>query len=150
MALFYANGIADALLSTAKRVDARKFDAVTRSILVNFTLPTGLANDDIIRLARLPAGAVVLPKPSFVNVLTNPGTLLELNIGIEGAEDIYADGIVCSAVGHVAFGTGGVQHGNLLALQNESWIVAEVEGSTALIAGAMLQFFIEYRSQSGG
>lgn len=150
MAILYIDGLEAATQSTAKRMDARKFDAVTRSILVEYTLTGNEDAADVIRIAKLPKGAVVLPKESFVNVVTNPGTTLTLDIGDAGDDDRYADGINVASVGHVAFGTGGAAHANLHTLSGESWITATLATAATLNAGGKLQFFIAYRSQSGG
>ena len=107
------------------------------------TIPAGLATGDIVFLGReLPGGRTIIPALSAVHVVTDPGTTLTLDIGINGVVDNIADGVECSIVG--------VRQPLEREVESVAGtrIIATVATATALTAGAIIDIYIVCRQTS--
>lgn len=67
------------------------------------TLTGSVADADIFNLMYLPKDAKVVPAASRVQCSADPGTTLVLDVGISTDTDLFADGIILSAGGSIAF-----------------------------------------------
>ena len=70
------------------------------------TLTGATATNDTIQVIDLPPGATVVPALSSVTCSADPGTTLTLDVGDAENGDRFADGIVLSAGGQIAFTSG--------------------------------------------
>ena len=116
------------------------------------TLTSATAANDILTLipaGLLPIGAVVVPQLSSVTC-SDPGTTLTLDIGDAGDTDAYADGIVLSTGGQVAFTSGtkpaAVASPIRLAAAADA-IYATVMSADTVTNNTVLTFLIAYRSK---
>ena len=110
------------------------------------TLAGTEAANDTIQLVDLPAGAVVVPQLSHVTG-ADPGTTLTLDIGDAGDTDRYADGIVLSAGGQVAFCSATLPAAVAAPyrLTGATRIYATVASAASLTAAVKLVVTIAYR-----
>ncbi len=95
------------------------------------TTGTDEAANDIVRLGKLPKGAIVIPQLSSVFSAVDLGTSIIIDVGTVGNPDAYADGIDISAVGQVAFNSGTAPSG---AISNEPMVDAAGDPDDDIIA----------------
>lgn len=105
---------------------------------------------DIINLLELPEGASVVPQLSSVTCSADPGTTLTIDIGTAANADGFADGIVLSSGGQVAFTNtaipADVAPTKLVADSGEknATVYATVASANTLTADVVLYFVIAY------
>lgn len=141
----------------AQLPDAGPIEAKVHCTKVRYTFTGTEAQGDKIRLFELPAGAVVLPTPSEVQVIVDSGGVLTLDIGdedtlaptplVDSDADRYADGINAASVGRVAFANG-VAALALYTLQEQCWITCTFATLTTPLDGGILDFIVWYREPS--
>lgn len=102
--------------------------------------------NDLLELVDLPAGVEVVPQLSHVT-LPNPGTTLTVDIGDALDEDRYADGIVLSAGGQVAFTSATLPAAVAVPHKTKATtrIRAKVMTAATITAGTKATFTIAYR-----
>jgi hypothetical protein len=128
----------------AALVDSSKLVAPTGTVetrRIPYALVGTEGANDLLKIARLPIGAVLLPDQCSV-VCEDPGTLLTLDIGTAEDADGLADGIDLSAGRQVDFCS--TLPAPAMALTRtplvSAEIIATVISATALTAGAKLMF----------
>ena len=111
------------------------------------TLAGTEAAADTIQLFDLPAGAVIVPQLSHATCDADPGTALSLDVGDAGDVDRYANDIVLSSGGQVAFtsGTMPAAVGTPYQPTAQTRIYATVVTATAVNATVKVAFTIAYR-----
>lgn len=116
------------------------------------TLTSATAAADILNIipaGLLPEGAVVVPQLSSVTC-SDPGTTLTLDVGYAANPDAYADGIVLSAGGQIAFTSGtkpaAVATPNRIVDEDDA-IYATVASADTITNNTVLTFLIAYRSK---
>jgi len=115
-----------------------------KSLQAAYTLAGSEAANDVLYLAKLPSGAMVIPSLSSV-YCPDPGTTLTLDVGDEADADRYADAIVLSAGGSVKFDSV-LPVAAITApyrLTVEGWVLATVASASSLSA-VKLNFTIVY------
>lgn len=116
------------------------------------TLTSATDAADILTLipaGLLPIGAVVVPQLSSVTC-SDPGTTLTLDIGYAANPDAYADGIVLSAGGQIAFTSGTLPAAVTTPVRIEGAadaIYATVMTASTITDATVLTFLIAYRSK---
>ncbi|MEI6278304.1 MAG: hypothetical protein WCQ16_02830 [Verrucomicrobiae bacterium] len=114
----------------------------------SFTTTATTAAADVLRLCKLPAGAIVIPGLSFIST-EDCGMDISLKIGDDDAtpdDDRYSTAVSLATAGRIAFASG-VAGANPFALVQESWIQAVVvdAGSISVTAGQDLTVWIAFR-----
>lgn len=148
---------AGAVPNGAQLPDAGPIEAKVHCTKVRYTFTGTEAAADVIRLFELPAGAVILPTPSEIQVIVDASGTLTLDVGdedtlaptplIDSDADRYADGISASAVGRTAFANG-VAALALYELQEQCWITATFATLSTPIDGGIIDFIIFWREPS--
>lgn len=116
-------------------------------ITTSFTLGTsGISDDDLLRLARLPARCKVIPELSYVISEGFSSGTLTIDVGDDddsvdtgGDDDRYASGLDCQAAGTDRF-SGGVASLTPYTLGKLSWILAKLEAISGGWSGKKLTF----------
>lgn len=117
------------------------------------TIPATPEVDDIIELVpaeAVPAGAVVIPQLSHVYCVTDPGTALNLDIGIADLEDKFADNLALTAAGLVSFAASGTPPDGIASpyrMADPADIIATVKTSTGVVETVAV-FTIAYRAKA--
>jgi len=102
---------------------------------------------DTLQLFDLPAGCEIVPQLSHVTCSADPGTPLTLDVGDAGNTDRYADGIILSSGGQVAFCSATMPEAvatPYLSTENLR-IYGTVASASTLTATVKLIFTIAYR-----
>jgi hypothetical protein len=112
-----------------------------------FTTTSTTAAADVLYIAKLPAGAVVVPGASFIDT-EDCGTDINITIGDDDPTadaDRYSTAISLGTAGRIAF-VPGVAGPNPHALSQESWIkgVLADAGSISVTAGKDFTVWIAY------
>lgn len=94
----YATAQAAAINDQSKSPNLGDYGGDVKHIDVKITVPATFAVDDVVRLARLPAGARIIPALCSVDH-GDPGDALTLKLGDELDDDRYGSGI---ALGNAA------------------------------------------------
>jgi hypothetical protein len=134
------------LTNGADRPNLASYGGRVHVLQTSYTLLGTEAAADTLLLAYLPKGATLLRHLSYVECL-DPGTTLTLDIGTTSDADIYADGIVLSSGGGVAFSSAVAgAAGNLVrtTTTDETAIQATVASANTLSAGVILYFTLAY------
>jgi hypothetical protein len=118
----------------------------------NVTLTGATATSDILQIIpalNLPVDAVVVPQLCSVTCSADPGTTLTLDVGYAANPDAYADGIVLSSGGQVAFTSGTIPAavGTPVRTDADGAIYATVASASTITNGTILTFIIAYRSK---
>lgn len=117
---------------------------------VSYALSSGteeIAND-IINLAILPVGAILVPALCSV-LCADPGTTLTLDVGYADNPDAYADGIVLSSGGRVEFTSGTAPSGMVPEAMTTGTLIATVASAGTLTDAVVLYFTIAYKRPKG-
>jgi hypothetical protein len=104
---------------------------------------------EIIPASLLPIGAVVVPQLCSVTC-SDPGTTLTLDIGYAANPDAYADGIVLSSGGQIAFTSGTKPAAVAVPVRitgEADAIYATVASADTVTNATVLTFIIAYRSK---
>lgn len=103
---------------------------------------TMAVNDEILIGRELPGAVTIVPALSSVLVVTDPGTTLTLDFGVNGEVDNIGDGVSCATTGKK----------DLLAQEVESQsgtrIKATVTAASALNTGALIDVYLVARQTS--
>jgi hypothetical protein len=113
----------------------------------SITLTAATADADLLRIGYLPTGAKVVPAASKAQCHADPGTTLVLDVGISSDVDLFADGIVLSAGGAIAFdSTVCLQAKTPVTLSANTLVYATIPGSGAgtVTEGSVITFWIAY------
>ncbi len=116
-------------------------------IHATITLTSATADADLLRICYLPKSAKVIPSLSKVQCHADPGTTLVLDIGISTDVDLYADGIVLSGGGAVAFDSNVCLQARVPAqLTAETLVYATIptSGAGTVTDGSLVTFWIAY------
>lgn len=146
----YGKQVGSAGASPAGTYPLAKFAAgKLRYAVALVTLAGTEAANDIINLARLKPGAVVLPSESRI-ICEDPGTALTLDIGFASNDDALCDGAALTTAHDVTFTgapsvTAVAQQYNPVALAaGDEVIFATVKVATSPTAGAKVLVLIAY------
>lgn len=112
-----------------------------------YTTTGTTAADDVLFIAKLPAGAVVVPSASFIDA-EDCGTDVSIKIGDDDPtadDDRYTTAISLATAGRIAF-VPGIAGPNPHALTQESWIkgVLTDAGSISVTAAKDFTIWIAY------
>lgn len=100
-----------------------------------------VAAGDVIRITRIPSGAIVLPELSSV---TSEGVgTLQLAVGNETASAAYGASMAVGTAGTYAL-TKGTDATTAEAGKEPVWVIATASGTPAVTAGKRLKFSIAY------
>lgn len=102
----------------------------------------GNAKDDVIKVTRLPKGAVVVPHLSKV-ISEGLGTSFTISIGDGSSTTRYASGMALATAGEVAL-SGGTAGLSPTPLESSDWVTATITALTGLSTGKKAQFWIAY------
>lgn len=144
---------AAALLKSSDGVrDGDDFCGSLKVATAHVTLTSATAAADILTIIPaelVPVGAVVVPQLCSVTS-ADPGTTLTLDIGDADDTDRYADGIVLSSGGQIAFcsGTKPAAVGTPFRITEQGAIYATVASAATVTDATVLTFVIAYRSKS--
>jgi hypothetical protein len=111
-----------------------------------YTTDGNTAATDILRIVKLPKGAIVVPGASFVDT-EDCGTDITLTVGDEITPDVdkYSTALSLATAGRIAF-VSGVAGPNPAPLTAETWITATVgdAGSISVTSGKDFTVWIGY------
>lgn len=113
----------------------------------SITLTSATADGDILRICHLPQGAKVVPALSKVQCHADPGTTLVLDVGTAADVDAYADGLVLSNGGAVAFDANVCEQAKTPARLTANTLVyatVPTSGASSVTNGSVLTFWIAY------
>lgn len=136
-----------ALTQNYEAPSAVDFVGTVRVARVAITTTAGMADADTFNLVYLPAGAVVVPSMSKVQCSADPGTTLVLDIGTSSDTDAFADGIVLSSGGAIAFDANVCAQAHApAALTAPTLVYATIpsSGAASVTADVTLRFWIAY------
>lgn len=125
----------------------KSFGGDLKYVHATVTLTSATADADVLRIGYLPAGAKVVPAASKVQCHADPGTALVLDIGTAANTDLYADGIVLSAGGAVAFDSNVCLQATVPEKLAETTLVYATipsSGANTITNGSKLTFWIGY------
>lgn len=100
----YAAQVAAGANYAATRADKRTLEGAVQFAYIDVPVTADNVATDVINLIELPAGAIVIPEQSFIQV-TDDMTSGALTIDIGDAVDVdrYCDGANCASTGTVQF-----------------------------------------------
>jgi len=100
----YAAQVAAAVSFASRIDDKRSIEGCLQYAYIDVPIAADNAALDVIDLIELPAGAIVIPEQSFIQVTDDcTSGALTIDIGDAVNADRYCDGAVCSATGTVQF-----------------------------------------------
>lgn len=110
----------------------------------SYTTTSSTAAGDVLRLAKLPTGAIVIPGLSFVST-EDCGTDVSIKVG-DSDDDAYSTAISLATAGRIAF-VPGVAGPNPAALTAPTWINATVvnAGTISVTAGQDFTVWLAFR-----
>jgi hypothetical protein len=110
----------------------------------SYTTTSTTAADDVLYLAKLPVGAIVIPGLSFVDT-EDCGTDISITIG-DSDVDAYSTAISLGTAGRIAFASG-IAGPNPAALTDATWIKATVvdAGSISVTAAKDFTVWLAFR-----
>ena len=147
MATIYTDTATAQNANTARNLaDGNKVTGKIAFARASFTTDGDTAADDILRIVKLPKGAIVIPGASFIDT-EDCGTDISVTIGDEITPDVdkYSTAISLATAGRIAF-VSGVAGANPAALTEESWITATIvdAGSISVTADKDLTIWIGF------
>lgn len=143
---FYLAQVAALTDGSERPTKSPNYGGTVKTVNVQYTLLGTEAANDTLALAYLPKNVRLLRELSYVTSL-DPGTTLTLDVGTTSDADIYADGIVLSAGGSVAFGSavaGAAANLVPLVTTDNTLIQATIASANTLTAGVILYFTLTY------
>lgn len=117
-----------------------------KSLIASYTTTGSEAANDTFNLCILPKGAVVSRGLSTVSCV-DPGTTLTLDIGTSSNADVYADGIVLSSGGTIAFGSAVAGTAADLApsaTTDDTPVIVTIASANTVTASTVLYFTVAY------
>lgn len=144
----YTNQVAGAADASERptRNPANATGGTLKCLLASYTT-TGLeAANDTFNLCRLPKGAIVSRASSAVSCV-DPGTTLTLDIGTSSNADVYADGIVLSSGGTIAFGSAVAGTAGDLApsaTTDNTTVIVTIASANTVTTSTVLYFTVAY------
>lgn len=137
----------DQINISAKMVDGDKTGGLLLFATAIVTTTAAMAANDTIQLFDLPPQAVVVPQLSHVTCSADPGTTLTLDVGDAGDADRYADGVVLSSGGQVAFCSATMPAAVATPYKptETTRIVAKIDSAASVTADVKLVFTVAYR-----
>lgn len=144
-ALYTAQAAAVGDISQAPNL--KSYGGALHYLHATVTLTSATADADLIRIGYLPPSAKVVPAASKAQCHADPGTTLVLDIGISTDTDLFADGIVLSGGGAVAFdSTVCLQARTPAKLTDNTLVYATIPASGAgtVTDGSLVTFWIAY------
>lgn len=132
----YATAQASALTDQSKSPNLGAYGGDVKYLEATVSVPGTFAVNDVIRIARLPAGARVIP--SLISVdYTDPGDACTLKIGDSTDDDRYASGLALgNAAGRkeLTEGTEGVAFTTPFKTTSADWLQAVITTATSAAA----------------
>lgn len=140
MATLYTDGVS-ALIRPEQRPTG---DGDVRAVLRTYTMLGTEAENDVIRVVKLPAGTQILPLLSKVKAGGTVAATATMDVGDEdgsGDDDRYATNLNIAAAGIDAFNAD-----PLYTLTEDTWITATFDTLSTITEGTVITFLILYRS----
>lgn len=146
MATFYSDIAAKQLANkSSDPIDPLDMGSGNGPIVANFTIPSGAAANDVIRLVQVPSGSRVLVDQSNV-VSQGAGTTCTVDVGddddtVAADPDRYADGMDVAAAGEDKFSsTAAAARLTPYTTGKKCWITATLATANTLTTGNKLRF----------
>lgn len=146
---FYATQDNDRV-NTSRLAAANVASGDLECLVVQYPLSSGTEEvaNDVINLAKLPVGSIVIPALCSVHC-ADPGTTLTLDVGYAANPDAYADGITLSSGGHINFVSGTAPSGLAQEPMTTENLIATVASASTLTDAVVLTFTIVYKRPKG-